>query len=76
MWPSCWRRSPSAPASCATLPQPELRTLQDSVDLMVTYDHRWHTAEIELTLAGNGQGGNSQDRLVGVTGFEPVTSSL
>jgi hypothetical protein len=43
---------------------------------MVTYDHRWYTAEIELTLAGNGQGGNSQDRLVGVTGFEPVTSSL
>jgi hypothetical protein len=27
----------------------------DSVDLTVTYNHRWHTAEIELTLAGNGQ---------------------
>jgi site-specific DNA recombinase len=54
------------------LPQAELRALLDSLDLMVTYDHRRHTAEIELTLASNRQGDDSQDWLVAGTGFEPV----
>jgi len=55
------------------LPQAELRTLLDSLDLMITYHRRQRAADVELTLTGSaGRGGVAQVCSVAGTGFESL----
>jgi hypothetical protein len=63
---------PSCGEDLRTVPQAELRPLLDSLDLRVTYHHREHLVDVELTLAGDGDA-DSQDWLVGLAGLEPAT---
>jgi len=55
------------------LPAKRLRELLESLHLTISYDHKEHTAQIEITLAHGGQGNRRVVPLVGSGGTEQTT---